>query len=398
MELVRLSESMIAVGASVEFDIFDEGGRLLLGKGSLVRSEDQRDRLIDRGLFAEEEEVRRHFPDAFKSRSGEFGPLHGSGTRLSVLELLDHATRETGSILRAKDSDVNLQEAIRTVATSVIEACNTDSDAALARILLVKNASYAIRQTVNVAILSSVLRPELGGDLADHVSIVAAALTMNVSMLDLQDHLYSQRAPLEPDQKRTILDHPGSGAALLRARGVTDDDWIDAVEQHHESLDGSGYSRKLSGDSIGRGARILALCDRYAGMVSERSYRSALPPGNVLGELYTKHGNALEQSLTAMLVKRMGVYPPGTIVELANGERAVVTRRILDTRNPVVQALCGINGKPYDTPKKRMTATKDHQVVRVLGREALQFDLDLEMLWPRTFVEGQTEDRAFPAI
>jgi len=50
------------------------------------------------------------------------------------------------------------------------------------------------------------------------------------------------------------------------------------VEHHHEFFDGSGYPDGLSGEAISLGARILALCDAYDTITSERSYQRGRGP------------------------------------------------------------------------------------------------------------------------
>jgi HD-GYP domain-containing protein (c-di-GMP phosphodiesterase class II) len=62
------------------------------------------------------------------------------------------------------------------------------------------------------------------------------------------------------------------------------------VLQHHEKLDGSGYPRGLSGDSILKEARVLAVADVIEAMASYRPYRPALPLQAALEEIDSHRG------------------------------------------------------------------------------------------------------------
>ena len=66
-----------------------------------------------------------------------------------------------------------------------------------------------------------------------------AALTMNLSMFELQGILATHAGPLSDEQRRLIRSHPTRSVQLLSEAGVTDKDWLRAVEQHHEAVDRS---------------------------------------------------------------------------------------------------------------------------------------------------------------
>ena len=84
----------------------------------------------------------------------------------------------------------------------------------------------------------------------------------------------------------------------------------------------------------------------------------------------------------------MGMYPPGTVVELFNRDVAIVTRRLRDPKHPVVMAVCGQNLRPFESPRKRMTSSQPQfRIERVFARETIKFPVDPETLWPQTVTE-----------
>jgi HD-GYP domain-containing protein (c-di-GMP phosphodiesterase class II) len=66
---------------------------------------------------------------------------------------------------------------------------------------------------------------------------------------------------------------------------------------HHERFDGKGYLEGLAGDAIPFGARILAVCDAYDAMTSERSYRLAMPKERAMGEILRCRGTQFDPDI-----------------------------------------------------------------------------------------------------
>jgi HD-GYP domain-containing protein (c-di-GMP phosphodiesterase class II) len=97
------------------------------------------------------------------------------------------------------------------------------------------------------------------------------------------------------------------------------------VLEHHERLDGSGYPRSLRGSSIAGVSRILSVLDVYDALTSDRVYRTRMSPHMALRTIYEKRGGAFPENVLDRFVKCVGLYPPGTVVQLKNGYYAIVT-------------------------------------------------------------------------
>lgn len=157
-----------------------------------------------------------------------------------------------------------------------------------------------------------------------HARFASAALTANLGMLEYHDQWANQQGPLNEEQKQRLGNHPERSVQRLKAAGVNDPLWFAIVRQHHERLDGSGYPQGLSGDRVLNEALLLGLIDRYLSFVMPRTNRKWVHPTAALKTIYGDVGAYGERNVNAF-IKRIGVYPPGTSVRLANGEVAVVT-------------------------------------------------------------------------
>lgn len=112
----------------------------------------------------------------------------------------------------------------------------------------------------------------------------------------LPNGLLTQREPLSPEQRRLIEEHVAIGVRVLRD---IDFPWPvrEAVAQHHERLDGSGYPRGLRDGAITREARILAVADTIEAMLHARPYRAAFGRKAVETALLDGRGKAFDASV-----------------------------------------------------------------------------------------------------
>ena len=159
---------------------------------------------------------------------------------------------------------------------------------------------------------------------------------------------------------------------LLKAAGVEDPLWLDAVLHHHERLDGSGYPHGLMGRDIGDGARLLAVVDIFSAMVRPRAYREAVIARNALRNLFMERGTAVDTELPGLLVKEIGVFPPGTVVRLASGEVGVVTHRGGNAACPRVARLVNANGTFAAVARSRDTREAEHVIVEAVPQARYQ--------------------------
>jgi HD-GYP domain-containing protein (c-di-GMP phosphodiesterase class II) len=193
---------------------------------------------------------------------------------------------------------------------------------------------------------------------AGQVSVaVATALMMDVGMLGVAAEIIGKPGPLAPSDWNAIEEHPLAGAAVLREVLSDIGPLADAIAAHHERLDGTGYPNALKDDAVPSLSRLLAVCDVYAGMASDRPHRLAHDPRVALTDtLMMAEQGRLDRDLAEHLV-RLSFYPTGTVVELTDGRTAVVvsthTGRInlKATTRPVVAVLANADGQLLPKPE-----------------------------------------------
>ncbi|OSM04042.1 putative metal dependent phosphohydrolase [Magnetofaba australis IT-1] len=163
-----------------------------------------------------------------------------------------------------------------------------------------------------------------------------------------------------------------------------------AMREHHERLDGSGYPDGLRGESIGQEGRMLAICDVFDAMTSERAYHNAVEPRKVLNVLMEAchQDNHLDRELVEKFVRCIGIYPTGTLVRLENGYLGVVLRNDpKDLLHPAIRIVKDGQGRKLSTPKRLdLCESSDMKGWRIVGSETpLRAELD-----PRHYLPGAT--------
>jgi len=128
-----------------------------------------------------------------------------------------------------------------------------------------------------------------------------AALLHDVGKIGVADAILRKRGALTAVERRDIEEHPVLGERILASNRF--DEILPWVRGHHERWDGTGYPDGLAGEDIPLEARILALCDAYDAMTSERPYRNALTPDAAIQELDLCIGTQFDPVLADVFIR-----------------------------------------------------------------------------------------------
>lgn len=360
---IRVKEGEIRVGTALLWAAYDKNGRLLLQRGERIHSRRQLEILLKRGLYRRAEE---------DSRDDQ--PLaHASASPFEIMaDLRRRVAGLTASFLLGQTEAV---PRARRLAGDIQALCADGADAALGSVHLCSDAAYSVCHPLHTAILCELVGTGCGFDEATRLSVLCAALTQNLAMSELHDRLRRHAGPLAPEQRAVVEAHPQRSVDMLHNAGVADPIWLQAVAQHHERLDGSGYPHGLAKDDIAPHARLLSVVDRYTAMVSKREYRPALAAKNALRLFVQDSQSQFDPQFGALLIKALGIFPPGSWVRLANGEVGVVLKRSDNATQPLVGALMNARGGAYVRPLRRNAGQEPFRVADALAPRSLAFDL-----------------------
>lgn len=297
-------------------------------------------------------------------------------------EIIDACADSLGQVLQQIEDHDDAEGIIIEVCNSIIQACESNTDATLGAVHISHKHPYSCLHPIYTAVLSYVLCRALDLTANEIENVLAAALTSNIAMLDLQEELQQQTTALSDEQKAKIEAHPKEGIKILKSCGIKNQDWLDIVHQHHERANGDSYPEGLTGDQIVIGAKILALADVYSAMISPRSYRESMEASDALKSVFMERGKECDETLAILLIKRMGVFPPGCYVNLKSGEIAIVVQRTEDPMKPKVVTLLNPAGRAYVSPVCLTTDTPEHHITGAAKHlEPDEVKVELHRIW-----------------
>jgi hypothetical protein len=269
-------------------------------------------------------------------------------------------------LILAPPQPTNFVSALTACAAELVSAVSFDGDCAIFQ-LVHPSPDKLIRYGVLHAMHTGILMCLVGRRKDWHEQRIAtgvrAALTMNISVTALQTELAHQNDALNDHQRALINDHPVAAASRLRELGVTEVEWLTAVEQHHEQPNGQGYPRGLTEVSIL--ADALRTCDVFGAKMSSRVGRKGMLSPRAAAEIFRQRSAGY---YGATIIGVLGLYPPGCLLRLSTGEAAVVLRRSTDPKCPFVAVLTDANDVPLAAPYTSMTgATQGREVLGALA-------------------------------
>ena len=351
----RISLSDILVGSGLPWDVFDSADHLLLRKGYIIKSIDQAEALVTRGMFIE------GTPDSARVAVQPAGPPVESP---SVLRTLNRVVRRLGAIIKELPQLPDAQDKILEVVKMLRFAVDLNEDLALSSILINQaSGAYPVRHCVDSAILAVLVAKAMKKPDDELNSLVAAALTMNIAMLGLQERLQVKKDAVSADDRDHIHRHPFTAIEMLDDAGITDANWLMYVLMHHEHEDGTGYPVGTLKSEIPVNAKILSLADGYCARVASRAYCKTVVPSSALRNIFVENGPRVDALLGAYFIKVLGLYPPGSFVKLKSEEIAVVAQRGAGPTACVVYALTNVAGEVMVTPVKRDTTKEAFAIV-----------------------------------
>ena len=367
MQLAQLAsvQHRVHLGAPLPFNVRHADKTLLLARGQQVETNEQLQALFERGALVDMAELQTAREEILKA------------PREQLPGLWNRSLAEVSRSLMAKPGQgyvAALEDATRPV-QSLIER---DPDLAVFQVLHQgggADMAYGAKRSVQCAITAYLVAQRLAWTAEQSTLAFKVALTMNLSMLELQGQLARQTSLLTRDQRVALRDHPENSVRMLELAGIHHADWLRAVLEHHEQEDGGGYPAGKT--AVCELASLVRRADIYTAKLSTRATRDALAADMAGRQMFMQDPG---HPMTTALVKEFGIYPPGCFVRLASGELAVVIGRGEIITAPMVACLTDAHDRPVSTPLQRCTADRAHAVVAVVGQSAVPMRLQSDEL------------------
>ena len=379
MKLVTFSPQYLRLNEPLPFGVRDASGRLLLSAGQIINSRSGLEEIAKQPLFADEAESadwNRRLAAAMDQMIRQGAPLKdvvaarpegpareaATPTLLTLAEQWQGLVTQLDSALRDVRTGGDWRSRLFSVHVRSRQLALKRLDASLYHLVYEAGHStqkYSCHHALLTLLICEQAAPLLGWSPAWTDSVGRAALCMNVSMIRLQDQLaVSQIAPT-PAMRIEIDAHPSTGARLLAQAGLGDPLACTVVALHHDASMADVPLAELEPErQLGR---LLRRVDIFAAKISRRAARAPMSPVQAAREACLGAGGVPDE-IGGALLKAVGLYPPGSFVELASGEIGIVVARGRRANLPFVASLVSASGSPLGEPTLRDTLDSRYTV------------------------------------
>lgn len=184
--------------------------------------------------------------------------------------------------------------------------------------------AYTAEHCVRVGLLAITFGRFIGLPEKDLEILGLSGMLHDVGKMKVPTEILFKPGALTTEEWLTMRQHPVFGHELLGSEHELEAEVRDAALSHHERLDGKGYPHSLSEPEISKTTRIITIVDAYDAITSDRPYTKGIPSSEALRILYKHRSTQFDDLLVECFIQMIGLYPPGSLVELNTGEIAVV--------------------------------------------------------------------------
>lgn len=241
---------------------------------------------------------------------------------LAAFDMSEQALMRIACDIRANRSiDMpSLQSAADTLAENMISRPATMMLAARMR----DENDRVYQHGLGVAIYLTMLGRYLGFQREPLAELATIGMLLDLGKMDLEQSLLDKPGALDESEQKIMQTHVEIGVDKLRAGGVRSELVLRAIADHHERIDGLGYPNGRTGDEVTIYGKMAAIADGFVAMVGPRPYASTMSTYEALRTLFAEAGTRWHAPLVEQFVQSIGVFPVGSLIELATGEIAIV--------------------------------------------------------------------------
>lgn len=264
------------------------------------------------------------------------------------------AFRQARTLTKSLLDDIRLGGAINTdhakeMVSNCVQSVIRHPDALMWMAKIRTESEYTAEHCLNVCILAVAFGRVLGMAEEELHKLGMCGLLHDVGKMKVPPEILNKPASLTIGEMRTMMAHTIHGRNLLLSTDGIYNGVIDVAYSHHERVDGKGYPRKLAGASISLFSKIIAIVDAYDAMTADRCYQSAKTSTEALKIIYQDRGTHFDERLALKFLQTVGLYPPGSIVELHSGQVAIVVETNHKLRHlPKILVVRDQNKKPLE--------------------------------------------------
>ena len=230
------------------------------------------------------------------------------------------ACRQTIDLVPGKPREARAQA--EALATALATKMLGEQDLCI-RMLGETSGDKASMHAMNVGIVSLLMGRCFGFGDEEMQDLGVGAMLHDVGKLEMPARLRHREDNFSPSEVRVYEEHVELGLVQARRMGLSAGATA-VIAQHHEHADATGFPNHLNSDRMTMAARIVALVNCYDNLCNPHLLARALTPHESLSLLFAQGRSKYDTSILGAFIKMMGVYPPGSAVQLTDDRYGIV--------------------------------------------------------------------------
>ncbi|MBS4537278.1 HD-GYP domain-containing protein [Clostridium sp. D2Q-11] len=212
---------------------------------------------------------------------------------------------------------------------------------------LKNNGVYIQDHSINVSLLATMIGKWLGYSEGELKQLSMAGLFHDIGMIKIPQKIIDKPGPLNQEEFIMVINHTINGYKILKETIDLSNNSAYGALQHHEREDGTGYPLGIKSNEIHEFGKIIAVCDVFNAMTSNRVYKGKESPFKVAEEILYDSFGTLDGRISTVFLNNISKFYIGNIVKLNNGSigeivyvnKAVPTRPVIKVDNVFIDLL-----------------------------------------------------------
>lgn len=262
----------------------------------------------------------------------------------------------------------------------LVESVSRNHDALIALINLRQFDDYTYTHSLNVSVLAISTGKAMGLSDDELQLLGLGCMFHDLGKTRIPAYILNKPGKLSDNEFEVMRNHAALGSKIIAEQKLQVDDLVYKIARHHhERMDGSGYPDKLKGTSIPSLVTICALSDVYDALTADRVYHKGRHPCDAMKLIYGLRDTHFPAEWVDRFVQSVGIYPPGTVVQL-NTEQIAVVMDINQTAlsSPQVKIVADKQGMLYSRGRLFDLADPKHsgevKINSVISKNQAGFD------------------------
>jgi HD-GYP domain-containing protein (c-di-GMP phosphodiesterase class II) len=350
--------------------VIKQAGKITVATAGRINGQQDINNLLDKGILQVQIDLTKSTHLDTEDGLNDLDETYVNASGLSYSQQLEHslmlhdqAKTIQGRLIKrvAKGNIADLEEVNNITQEIVTKAFECD-DALAITTLLKDNDEYFLEHGINCAILMVMFGRSLEIEKSTLQHLGVGALLMDIGMVKLPLLLTQKTDSLSVQESQRMQRHIDIALKLLEPIEDIDEISLTVIKQHHERLDGTGYSDGLRGEQISQYGRMAAIVDTYDSLTTSRPYRDTFKPADALKKMQAE-GLGLDKELLGKFIGCIGANPIGSLVKLASGKLAMVMRlNRLHPLTPTVMVFYNLTTKTDEVAQLDLSKVEDEIV------------------------------------